>query len=257
MRVEWMPGTESASVLAIRRSYLICTTPRTGSNFLCEVLRSSGLAGYPDDYFWNPPFWYGRWQVSTFSAYLERLLHEGTSPNGIFGCKMMWDYLGDLLPQLVGHAVMETMTPHEILAATFPNLQYVWLRRRDTIRQGISYYRALETRIWRSTDRGTEPVADPPFNAQAIESLVQLCTWEDREWHDLFQRAGITPLVVSYEELAASPQGVAAAIVAFLGLPPAPSLEGRAWAHQRQADALTESWVQRYLAAMDTTHQEV
>jgi LPS sulfotransferase NodH len=169
----------------------------------------------------------------------------------------MWDYLGDLLPQLAGQAGSGTTTPHHVLAATFPNLQYVWLRRRDKIRQGISYYRALETRIWRSTDRGTEPVADPPFNAQAIESLVQLCTWEDQEWHDYFQRAGITPLVVSYEELAASPQGVAAAIVAFLGLPPAPSLEGRAWAHQRQADALTESWVQRYLAAMDTTHQAV
>jgi LPS sulfotransferase NodH len=243
-------------VPAITHSYLICTTPRTGSNFLCEVLRSSGSAGSPDDYFWNQPFWYELWTVSTFSAYLKRLLQEGTSTNGVFGCKMMWDYLGDLLPQLAAHAGTKMTTPEDILAATFPNLRYVWLTRQDKVRQGISYYRALETRIWRSTDRGTKPVEDPPFNAQAIESLVQLCTWEDQEWRDFFGRSGITPLVITYEDLAASPERAVADIVAFLGLPPAPSLQGQVWAHQRQADALTERWVHRYLAEMYTTPEE-
>lgn len=102
-----------------------------------------------------------------------------------------------------------------------------------------------------------EEAADRSISAQAIESLVQLCTWEDQEWHDFFGRAGITPLVVTYEDLAASPEGVAAEILAYLGLPPAPSLQGQVWVHQRQADALTESWVQRYLAAMDNTPEEV
>jgi len=41
---------------AIGLSYLICATPRGGSNFLCEVLRSAAIAGRPDDYFRNPPF---------------------------------------------------------------------------------------------------------------------------------------------------------------------------------------------------------
>src|SRR5262249_46474418 len=48
---------------SIRLSYLICTTPRSGSNFLCEVLRATGVAGDPDDYFWSRPFWYAEWGV--------------------------------------------------------------------------------------------------------------------------------------------------------------------------------------------------
>lgn len=48
---------------AIRRSYLICATPRSGTNLLCEVLRATGIAGQPDDYFWSPPVWYERWGV--------------------------------------------------------------------------------------------------------------------------------------------------------------------------------------------------
>jgi trehalose 2-sulfotransferase len=252
-----MPDAERGSMPAITHAYLTCTTPRSGSNFLCAVLRTCGLAGCPDDSFWNPPVWYERWQVSTFAAYLDRLLCKGTSPNGVFGCKMMWDYLGDLLPQLAGHADVSTATPHGIFAATFPHLQYVWLRKEDTVRQGISYYRALETGVWRSTDVGTHPHTEPPYSAQAIESLVHLCTWEDREWHDVFQRSGITPRVVSYEELVASPEAVAARILTSLGHPPPPLLRDRVWHHQRQADALTEVWAQRYRAAMTDDHQEL
>src|SRR5919204_6001172 len=33
------------------RSYLICATPRSGSTLLCEALKSTGVAGVPDEYF--------------------------------------------------------------------------------------------------------------------------------------------------------------------------------------------------------------
>src|SRR5262245_7873330 len=85
---------------SIRLSYLICATPRSGSNFLCEVLRGTAIAGRPDDYFWNPPYWWQRWGTADFPSYFGRLLREGTTTNGVFGSKMMWDYLGDLLPRL-------------------------------------------------------------------------------------------------------------------------------------------------------------
>src|SRR5437016_3066195 len=84
-------------------SYLICSTPRSGSNFLCEVLRATGVAGFPDEYFWNPPYWRERWDVGDFPSYFRRLLREGTSPNGVFGSKMMWDYFEEVSHQLTTH----------------------------------------------------------------------------------------------------------------------------------------------------------
>ena len=54
-------------------SYLVCATPRSGSSFLCEVLSNTGVAGRPDDYFWNPPFWFADWGVTDFSGFADRL----------------------------------------------------------------------------------------------------------------------------------------------------------------------------------------
>src|SRR6201991_2549603 len=33
------------------RSYLVCATPRSGSTLLCEALKSTGVAGRPEEYF--------------------------------------------------------------------------------------------------------------------------------------------------------------------------------------------------------------
>jgi LPS sulfotransferase NodH len=237
---------------SIGRSYLICATPRSGSNFLCEVLRSAAVAGYPDDYFWNPPFWWQRWGVSDFPSYFWRILQEGTTPNGVFGSKMMWDYLGELVPQLAALFHVAAGEPSAVLAAAFPNLRYVWLTRRDKVRQGISYYRALETRIWRSTDGSSGPATDPPFNFLAIDRLVQLSNWEDEGWQGYFQQHRSKPLVVAYEDLAQAPEEVAQQILSHLGLPQAQWLD-RSWQHQRQADTLTDAWVERYRALKGTS----
>jgi LPS sulfotransferase NodH len=236
----------------IRLSYLICATPRSGSNFLCEVLRSAAVAGQPDDYFWNPPFWWERWGVSDFPSYIRRILQEGTTPSGVFGSKMMWDYLGELTPRLAALLGVEDADRATVLAATFPNLRYVWLTRRDKVRQGISYYRALETKVWRSTDVPGSSVTDPPFNFLAIDRLVQLSTWEDEAWQDYFRQRDLQPLVADYEELARSPATVAERILSYVGLPPA-RLPDRPWQHQRQADALTDEWVERYHALKGTS----
>jgi trehalose 2-sulfotransferase len=232
----------------IRQSYLICATPRSGSNWLCEVLRSTGNLGHPDDYFWNRPIWYRRWGVTDFPSYFHRLLHEGTTSNHVFGSKMMWDYLAELVPHLAALLGLTDACPADVLAAAFPDLHHVWLTRHDKVRQGISYYRALETKIWRSTDVATVPPLDPSFSFGAIDSLVRLVTCEDQAWQDYFQRHGITPLAVAYEDLSQAPEVVAQRILRYLGLPPPAQLPFGSWQHQRQADALSDEWVERYNA---------
>jgi LPS sulfotransferase NodH len=232
-------------------SYLICATPRSGSNYLCEVLRSTGNAGHPDDYFWNPPYWWERWGTSDFPSYVRRILEEGTTPNGVFGSKMMWDYLGDLLPQLAALFDVEDAAPADVLKAAFPDLRYIWLTRRDKVRQGISYYLAMETGIWRSTDAAKGPTTDPPFNFLAIDRMVELSTWEDEAWQGYFQQYGLQPLDVAYEDLARAPMEVARHILANLGLPSGHWPE-RSWQHRRQANARTDAWVERYHALKGT-----
>jgi trehalose 2-sulfotransferase len=205
-------------------------------------------AGQPDDYFWNPTFWYEEWGVADFPSCFRRLLREGTTPNGVFGSKLMWDQLAEVVPQLAALLGLPDADPADVLAATFPNLRYVWLTRHDKVRQGISYYRALETKVWRSTDVPKAPPIEPPFSFEAIQSLVRLSEWEDQAWQDFLPQCGIDPLVVAYEDLARAPEEVARQILRYLGISRSARRTPHAWHHQRQADRLSDAWVERYHA---------
>jgi LPS sulfotransferase NodH len=85
-------------------SYLVCGTPRGGTSLSCGLLAGTGLAGRPEEYFWrdDEPAWSRRWGVagSGFAAYLRAAIAQGTTPNGVFGAKVMFGYLPDLLGKL-------------------------------------------------------------------------------------------------------------------------------------------------------------
>jgi LPS sulfotransferase NodH len=233
---------------SITQSYAICTTPRTGSNFLCEVLQATGIAGRPDEYFWNPPVGHEQWSIEQHRAYVERITRAGTTPNGVFGVKLMWSYLGDVVARLAALLDGEEASPPEILAATFPNLRYVWLTRRDKVRQGISFYRAIATQRWRSIDPGNRADADVQFDFQAIEALIEASIKDERAWQQFFQRYGIQPLTITYEDLERAPDMIVRQIVDHFGMGHSTQPLPRVWRHQRQADDLTDTWVQQYRA---------
>jgi LPS sulfotransferase NodH len=234
-------------------SYLVCATPRSGSSFLCEVLSSTGVAGRPDDYFWSPSFWFAQWGVVDFAGFAERLLQEGATANGVFGSKLMRDQLDGAVKQFAALLGIRDGGPQHVLAAALPNLHYIWLTRRDKVRQGISYYRAMETEVWRSSDVSKVAQVQPSFSFEAIQSLVQLSTWEDQAWQDYFRQHTIEPCKVEYEDLLESPAAVVQRVLCFLGIPaPDPLFPEGAWRHQRQSDAISEEWLERYKAHEDS-----
>ena len=230
----------------IRRSYIICATPRCGSNFLCEVLQATGVAGRPDEYFWNPPDGHERWSVSELGAYVGQIRRAGATPNGVFGFKIMWSHLGDWLPRLGGLVGREDARPPDILAATFPGLRYVRLTRYDKVRQAVSFYRAAVTSQWRSMDPGNELAAAPEFDFAAIDYLVNDLITGDQGWDQFYRKHSIEPLYVKYEDLERSPEAVSDKVLEFLGLTPPGHPIPNQWRHQRQADGLSDDWVRQY-----------
>jgi trehalose 2-sulfotransferase len=233
---------------AFRASYVICTTPRSGSNFLCELLQSTEVAGRPDEYFWDPPAGHERWSPEEYRAYVERIQQAGTTPSGVFGLKLMWGYFDAVVARLATLTGRAESSPPAILATVFPNLKYVWLTRRDKVRQAISWHRALASQRWRSTDATAEGTPEPTFDFAAIDGLVDVATADDRSWRDFFTLHGIAPLVIVYEELEQDPEQACRQVLDFLGLSVSTRSSSRVWRHQRQADGLTDAWVRRYHA---------
>lgn len=104
------------------RSYLICSVSRGGSGLLAKLLRGTEIAGRPDEYFWrgDEPPWRERWGTTTAKDYVAAALAEGSTPNGVFGARVMWGYVDDVVAKLASIGVERIEGRHEVLAAALP-----------------------------------------------------------------------------------------------------------------------------------------
>lgn len=229
-------------------SYLVCATPRSGSSFLTGLLKSSGVAGRPEEYFWrgDEPFWSSRWGTSSFPDYLHGALAEGTTANGVFAAKIMWAYLDDLLGKLAALPASDGLDDGQLLRRTFPELRFVFLWREDTLAQAVSLARAHQTNVWYRTE-GSSPGPEPSYDFELIDGLVRLVSDHNTAWRRWFHDHEIEPCAVRYEDVDADPPGATTRVLAYLGIDPAASRPIGAQT-ARQGDALNSEWIARYRA---------
>ena len=261
-------------------SYLICATPRCGSTLLCEALINTGLAGQPREYFEHlkqtgqprrPQEYfpadsaiasqlggYSRLdgeaklsachQGSAYAAHLAQVIEEGTTPNGVFGAKVMWGYLDDFISHLREIPGYRELPVPDLLSTIFPNLCYIWATRRDKVRQAVSLWKAIQTWTWKQEETdGTHLIAQELlFNFAAIDHLVQQIVAHETEWQNYFATHDIQPFTVVYEELTVAYEQTALDILYYLHipLPEQPTFNERRL--KQQSDTLSEEWVQRY-----------
>jgi LPS sulfotransferase NodH len=271
-------------------SYLVCATPRSGSTLLCQLLDQTGIAGHPEEYFealrhsglprrpheyFDPerhaniierlafrempdaaPAPNALWQPETYDRYLEWSIEQGTTPNGVFGAKVMWGYLGDFAQLLRGIEGLAGLPIPELLNRVFPGLRYIQITRKDKFRQAISLWRAVQTQAWRQdADRSASTTAEPQFSFRAINYLVRLLTAHDASWDAYFLGLGHQPLKITYEDLAGDPEPVIRDILTQFGIPAPANLEISAPRLKIQSDELSEQWftsVHEHLSALES-----
>jgi LPS sulfotransferase NodH len=260
------------------RSYLVCATQRSGSTLLCELLKDTAVAGRPDEYFEavrdtgvpphprdylgsvpgtaairedpapvEAPAYSALAGLTSYREHLERTFRAGTTPNGVFGSKLMWNQLPELealagqLPEYAG------LQGAELLATLFGDPLYVWVSRRDKVRQAVSMWRALQSRSWRADeDRRDAGGPELVYSYDAIAHLAARFAAEDRAWGEFIERHRLPALAVSYEdELEGDPEPTVSAVLERLGVVAAPGWRA-AEPLARQADSLSEEWVAAY-----------
>lgn len=212
--------------------YVICSCPRTGSHLLAEALAAIG-AGRPREYL-NPITSQGnamvprpRFLEPDPDGYFQRIRGENTV-DGIFGIKVHYPQLAVFDGGAVG------------LVRLLPAARYVSVTRRRTLRQAVSYAKATQSRVWRA---GLREHRRPRFNHLRIIKHLLFVAQEVEQWERFYQRHGIKPLRLVYEELDEDYGATMRRVIGFLGLeadvPPRPLA--------RQADQITEEWVDRSL----------
>ena len=123
--------------MTVKHSYLVCTTPRSGSTLVCQALKATGVAGRPEEYF-EALRKTGLWSRTAYDRYLEWAMEVGTTPNGVFAAKLMWGYFGDFIGLLRNVPRFRELRLAELLPADFPEVTFVRIVRANKIRQAVS-----------------------------------------------------------------------------------------------------------------------
>lgn len=230
-------------------SYIVCATPRSGSSLLDEALQNTGMVGKPDEYFLphNQRLWQNGWNTPTFSEYMAEVLRRGTSPNGVFGMKMMWGYFGHFGRQIQCLPGNRYRTTHEGLKSVFPELSYIWIRRRDKVRQAVSHAKARQSNVWAVTDESVSgTMRRPVFSFQQLHFMVCELEAHDAAWQRYFATHAICPYIVFYEDFVEHYDEIVRDIMRYLHIPVPAEVQFMPQRLQKQADAESEEWVQRY-----------
>lgn len=216
---------------------------------LSSILRSTGVAGKPGEYLFckRTETWEKKWGSPTRAAYLERVFRQGTTPNGVFGFVVMWTYFERVIEMLHEIPAFEHLERPEVLATIFNHPKYIWVRRRDPVQQAVSWTIASQTKLW-SQKTGEAPPRNtaPRFDFDAIDQRYHGITADEQNWDNYFRQNEIEPLVLFYEDVAASNRAAAERVLEFLEVPVPVGLEIPAPAVEKQATKMSEQWADAY-----------
>jgi LPS sulfotransferase NodH len=225
-----------------------------------EAVRDTGLPPHPGEYLMGlartgagirdddtppeAPAYSSLEGIADYRKHLQRTFAWGTTDNGVFASKLMWNQVPELQALTEGIPEYRGLEPIDLLTRLFGDPAYVWVTRRDKVRQAVSLWKALQTRSWRDGS-GRRP-SELHYRFEGINHLVELFESDDRAWGGFFAEHRIEPLVISYEDHLERDQDAAVrSVLALIGVPPPAGWEA-VQPMARQADALSEEWVAAY-----------
>jgi LPS sulfotransferase NodH len=245
-------------------SYIICTAPRTGSTMLAEALASTTVAGRPKEYFdihdYNEKFWIRKLGIGSDAEYFQKVIEAATTPNGVFGIKVLCHQAPVVLAKLLASRAGATASSdnpslHNLLDQRLGGVHYIWLRRQNKLAQAISYYRASRTGLWRSIDTRNEirEVADHnlPFEYAVIDQYLSAVNQFDLQWQAYFRQNRLKILMIYYESFVGAYESTVHAVLDFLGIK-SDRIQISQPRLTQQADERSLEWEQRYLEIRKT-----
>lgn len=196
----------------IKKSYIVCSTGRSGSTLLCRVLKSLKCCGNPEEYFHHDTKITAlklKGDLDNFLNYCDVVFQEGTTDNGIFGMKMHWWQMYDFLKITRRISIFQDKNDLEILNLVFPNLQFIYIWRQDILAQAVSTSIAMQTKVWEKGKNALNknkiehkeeiPIAFKPLE---IYDWKQKFKDQNRRWRSFFEENGLEHYELTYETLA-------------------------------------------------------
>lgn len=184
-------------------SYAIFTTPRSGSTYLCELLNSTKIAGYPTEHLrlatqelaCNCNFDYFR--------LLNNLMQCRITNNSVFGTKFISHFLFDL----------QRAKPDFKQIFNYID-KFILLVRKDKIAQAVSIVLAHQTNIWHLHNNNKNidyqsKLRDITINNDLLADVEQkytAITNQEARLKKILENNQVKPLEIIYEDIVANPK---------------------------------------------------
>ena len=184
--------------------YVICTTPRSGSNLLCNLLESSRVMGHPKEFLNLDsvilPFAQRNNLLNNESqicldTYLDNVVPKFSSKNNVFGMKLLYDQF-------------EPYMELNVIREFIHQCKFIWLLRKDVLSQAISMYIANETNEWTSFNEQTNQEQENKnrrefvdYNESKINNYLTKLAKLNLNWIEFFSVNQLDYLPVTYEDV--------------------------------------------------------
>jgi trehalose 2-sulfotransferase len=262
------PELDGPGRTAITRVLVVASSPRTGSNLLCDALRATGQAGMPFEYLnghggfmawrargnlpsptlrgragmlkrraFGDPGWLMcyRWNQRSIERYLDWIAELRTTPNGVFAIKVHGRQFDEWTARY----------QFDVLRWGAP-VSWVHLQREDRLAQAVSHSIAVQTGQWSSTGQA---VASPVYDAAMIAAALQTMQGHEDCWSRFFAERGIQPFELTYERLVGDFEHSVRAVLALLDVEVESVPPQRL---RRQSGQVNEEWIERF--TLDRPH---
>ena len=178
--------------------FFIATCQRSGGFFLMSLLNSTEKVGYVHEYLYHLCSGYegvpsDAEVVGRFKQFRETALRKFPNPTGHWGSK------ADIREFVIAKRWLE-------LTSTDPqSIKWIRLRRRNKVRQAISYIKAGQTSIWHLD------IADLPEKKELARAEIEVDIKDlyaktlrffvgDVAWENFFKKNQINPHTIYYED---------------------------------------------------------
>ncbi len=221
------------------RNYVIFFVPRSGSSWLTDLLAGTCLLGEPEEWF-NPNFVQAiamGMNANRPYDYVKMLKRKKRSAGGIFGAEITYFQLARL-------------GSFDLLDALGPDTRFFYLRRRNLVKQAISLYKAVESTVFHNkgtiTDEMNAKIESVKYDRDALTHWTNHVLQHELGFEGFFQKHGLSPLRLYYEDIVTDPAATAALFLRELLANRAPETYMVRSSHQPIATAANSDFEEQF-----------
>lgn len=234
--------------------YTIFFSQRNGSSLLCEALKSTGVAGNPGELFHisENQSLKQHYNAKNYEELRDKIWQAGSNESGVHGIKVNAPkpQNDSIINELKNISGIQKQNPsnYEVWENIFPNNKYIFLTRRNKVRQAVSWWKAIVSTEWhRKTGEKAiyNDVIRDKYDFDALTHLLKETVFRECKIQDFFKEGNLTPLTIVYEDFINNYESTIKKVIEFIGIEKSNYSIAPPY-YEKLADDLSDEWVERF-----------